>query len=641
VLAPNAQAGFAPGAQQLTGTVPQINVAVDAVDPAGNTAVAWDQVITPGRDQIVGRRIAADGSMGPLLSLSVTGVNSYNPAIAMSRDGHAFVAWGFPTSGASGSSLRGRWINPDGSLGPIVTLLDGSSTEDGVAVHVAIDANDVATVGWFNEAGGGNLIQLRRVGLNSSPSAQLDSSLKVVFGNFVIASLPGGSTFIVTAATTDVLAADGTFGPPRNASTSGNVQTAPTGIAFDSHGDGLIAWRRVTPANLTAEIARRIDPSGTPIGSEIVVDPDTAAFENDPVVAADSGGHFLVGWSTQDHVNAGEAHVRAVNLDGSFADVAHAASGTNEPVPNPRVALDDRGTGLAVYQFGPSNSNFLQGQPLGAGAAPFGGAAQLSSTNIGLDDLAYDPASGVATTVWTQRQVGGSNEALFARRFLEPPVCAGSRARVVQGRPIDVPLNCSGIAVNNALAIVRPKHGTLSAFDTRGMRFHYSPRPGFQGTDSFVYQGLNDGGASAGTTVTIAVGRDTVAPRVLKFTLVRTRHVLKRGKHRRVTHTYSFAFSFSEPSTVRVTIEKPVAGVVRRRRCRRAGPGAKGRHCTLYKTLATFSVRRLNMSATVNVPAGVVRQLAGKRRLRATAIATDDAGNASRPRRISVRFHLG
>jgi hypothetical protein len=169
----------------------------------------------------------------------------------------------------------------------------------------------------------------------------------------------------------------------------------------------------------------------------------------------------------------------------------------------------------------------------------------------------------------------------------------------------------------------------------------YTPKPGYRGSDSFLFQGLNDGGAAANATVHIAVGKDTVRPVVTRLRLRRSRTAgssAELARRRAAKVFYSFKLGYSEPSTAKVRIERPVRGVRKGKRCKLRRRGSRGRPCTLYKRVVLLSSRRLATSATLPVSRKQLAKLAKLRELRASAVATDAAGNASKPRRLKVRF---
>jgi hypothetical protein len=552
----------------LSEPVGQIGATSDAVDPAGNTVAVWMQKGTspPTTPVAMGTRIAADGSLGPLLSLSPPGEEGIYPTVAVAPSGAAFVAWRL---NFAPNWVKGRWINADGSLGPVLTILTGSESEDGVGLRVVVDANGVATVAWYNQATGkSNVVELRRIHSDSTQGAQVTGPLDAANGSFSMAALLGGATFLVSGSVTDVVDAGGTAGAPQDAHTSGTVSTLETGVAFDAQGNGLIAWRRGLEAPW-ALVARRVNSTGAPIGSELEVEPATESFISaTQQIAADSNGHFLVGWFEQDAKNYGHDYVRAVNVDGSFAGGAQAVSELGGGVPY--VALDDRGFGLAAFSFRlvEAPHSLVLGRILGAGAAPLGAITPLSGAEPGgLVSLSNNPANGVATSVWAQTT--GGKEVVMARRYLEPPTCSDTQATILLGQPTAAPLSCTGIGVNGARIVTPPAHGTLGAFSATGPSIAYTPTPGYQGSDSFVYEGQNDGGASNAATVRIAVNAaPTTTPPPLLTSATQSHRAWREGrrlasfsrKHKLPPVGTTFSFTLNEQASVSFAFTQRVGG---------------------------------------------------------------------------------
>lgn len=643
--ASGARAGFAPAPEQLSDPLDGVGHLAVAVAPGGNAIAVWDEIIgqsNPLTLQVRGRRLAPDGTLGPVLPLLSGSDSAVNSDVAVGPNGRAFAVWQVPSPTPGGhSSIKGTWIETDGSLGPIVTVLTASMTEDGVVPHVVVDASGIATVGWENQAQGvGFRTELRRVGPDGSLGTQINTTLSAVP---FMAALPSGATFVIGDpfdGTSVTVAANGNVGTVQTLATSGSASSLEPGIAFDAKGDGLVAWRKGNgPPN--SVMARRIDPTGAPTGPELTVDPTTTNFESaDYRVAVDSSGRFLVAWFKQDSVNSGHAFVRAVNLDGSFPDPPQPVSdlGSGEP----QVALDDRGTGLAAFDFRPPNAtdSTVQGRILGVGAEPVSGFIPLGGS--GGSTVANDPATGVAAVLFLSR--AGGKETVMARRFLEPPTCSDATATVVQGRPVVIPVSCTGLALRAAGVVKQPAHGTVTTVSGQPLSLRYTPTPGFQGSDSFTFAGLSDGGFSAPSTARLTVGRDTVPPVVRSFGFRRTTGSTAsaaRAKTRRPPkNAYSFVLRYSEGSTAQITIQKPTRGVLKGKRCRARRGRARGRSCTLYRRVGLLTSRQLSASATVRVPGKLIARLAKLGSLRATAVATDAAGNKSKPRRLRVRFKV-
>jgi hypothetical protein len=225
---------------------------------------------------------------------------------------------------------------------------------------------------------------------------------------------------------------------------------------------------------------------------------------------------------------------------------------------------------------------------------------------------------------------------------MPPPTCSDSTATVVQGQPIEAPLSCTGLAIEGAQVVEPPLHGETGAFSGNGPTLGYTPTPGFEGTDSFTYVALNDGGGSNVATVEIQVGRDTVKPRITSFRFVQS--VPKPGakssarKPKPKKRIYKFLLRFSELSTTQVVVERPIRGVRKGKRCRKARKGARGKHCTRWQRIGTVSSGSPLSTVTLRAKGKLVKRLRKGGRFRARGTATDRAGNISSQRTLKFRI---
>jgi hypothetical protein len=91
-----------------------------AVAPSGATVAAW--VSCAGSDAIAqARRIAADGTLGPILDLSQAGRRADDPDVAMDAAGNATVVWSDRGQTGTEEIVRARRITATGALEPTVS----------------------------------------------------------------------------------------------------------------------------------------------------------------------------------------------------------------------------------------------------------------------------------------------------------------------------------------------------------------------------------------------------------------------------------------------------------------------------------------------------------------------------------------
>ena len=609
-----AQAGFAPGNDPIVAAEQMAATGFDT-DAQGNSLVAWSQKQTLASPyEVKARRLSAGGTAGPVFDLA-PGEIGYRPELAMTPSGRAFVAWRV-LKGFDPSPLVGRWVEPDGSLGPLLTIVAAEAGAVGaVDPHVAVDPAGVATVSWVNEFG--NTLGLRRV----QPDGTLGAIVPDISGgggvtNPEIAALPNGSTVAIWRSAgieKNVVTAALAFGAPETISLVGTA--ADPEIAVDSIGNGLVTWRQ-SSGEINSARGRLLDPTGAALGAELLIDPPQAGFVGSQVrPAADSAGDFLVTWNRQDAEGDAIVYARGVNSAGAFAGPPQPLSEDGINGSANHSALFDAGLGAALWNASDSSTVF---HTLGRGVdrlgAPISGIGEIFGAGLGVDAVASEPAAGVAAFLIEHGISGSANEAVI-RRYLLPPSCADSSATVVQGRPIAVPAVCSGPAVEAVQVLEQPTHGALGAFDPLTGSFAYAPAPGYAGPDSFAYAASNDGGVSGTARVGIAVGKDTVRPRIKSLKLLR-----KKGRGGKPK--FRFKLLLSEPARGPVRIERLVRDDRGKQRFRKVG-----------RVLA----KKLKLRHTLPVKGKAQAKLRAGGRFRATAVVVDSAFNESKPRRLRFR----
>jgi hypothetical protein len=598
LAAPQARAGFA---SQSTPIVSAVGANASggpvAIGADGTSTVVWDEGPTTGTSSVVkGRTVAATGTPGPVVTLSELGQNSSQATIAGAPDGSSFVAWRERTSPATFTSIKGRWIGAGGALGPIVTILAADSQNDAGELRVVVATDGVASVVWRNQRSP-STFSLRRI----APDGALAPTVPGIGqGNDPVAvALPDGSTLVAWRdgqIKTNVVSPSGTVRGVVNASIECGLCASP-GLAVDREGNGLVAWRRQGPNTFAIE-ARRLTTAGHPTGGVHTVEPLLVPFVGSKVsVAADSNDDFLVTWD-----RAHQGWARRIDSTGTWAGPARQISSSDEArdlVP----VLDDRGTGAAAWHAElPHSEDSVRARLLDASGQAIGGQAEIAPRSSRVE-AASAPAAGLAAFVSTEF-ADASVHHITLSRHLVTPACSSSTATVVQGKPILTPLRCAGPGVESVKIATQPAHGKVGRFGPAGLDLAYAPAPGYSGPDSFSYRAVNDAGESNVATVTIAVGKDTVRPRVTSVALKRGKIV--PGKPRPL----SFALAFSEPARAKVTVRK------------RQRDGT-------FRIVGSIATTRFRLAANPPITGELAKRIRRGGRFRTFAVATDLAANRS------------
>jgi hypothetical protein len=136
------------------------------VEPGGlATIVALSDFGADGTSSLLARRLAADGTLGALhtLSAGVARCSGVGPGTAVSAGGRATIVWGCFTAGSSpDAGVRGRHIGPDDALGPVIELSARGGNLFASTPAVVRDVRRVTASWVFNDAARGR-VQARRV----------------------------------------------------------------------------------------------------------------------------------------------------------------------------------------------------------------------------------------------------------------------------------------------------------------------------------------------------------------------------------------------------------------------------------------------------------------------------------------------
>jgi hypothetical protein len=210
-----------------------------------------------------------------------------------------------------------------------------------------------------------------------------------------------------------------------NAPVPGKRQDEPT-IAMDEHGCFLVAWsdRDGLDGDGMGVFARAFDADGVPQGPDFVATQDVAESQWEPFAAARPGGGFVLGFTGQDD---GDAFLRLFACDGTplSGDVpANAFDSNAQTDPVPAVARD--GTVLAAWiDFGglggPGTGTNIFARLFDASLTPMQPLEFLvnSGTPGGeqREPKTAADALGRFVVVWEDRQADADGIDIHARRF--------------------------------------------------------------------------------------------------------------------------------------------------------------------------------------------------------------------------------
>jgi Ca2+-binding RTX toxin-like protein len=378
-----------------TTTVNSQYAASMAMDADGDFVITWESALQDGNGSgIYAQRYDAAGvEQGTEFRVNATTIdNQSNPAVAMDADGDFVVTWQsslqdgnsegvyaqrYDAAGiALGGEFRVNTATSGAQSNPAVAMdVDGdfivtwqSSLQDGSSFGIYAQMYDAVGV----KLGAEFRVNTVTFDSQSSPAAATDAD-----GNFVISwqsnSQDGSGLGIYAQRYSLAGVALGT--EFRVNSTVANAQDQPA-IAMDRDGDFLIAWRSNQDGVSNDVYAQRYDSVGTPLGGEFRVNTIIVDSQHSPAVAMDADGDFVVAWSSY-----------AQDADGSDVHVR-------------------RYTAAGVAQGGESQVNTET-------------ADEQQNSSVAMD------ADGDFVVTWESLSQDGSNSGVYGQRFNETTVTAG------------------------------------------------------------------------------------------------------------------------------------------------------------------------------------------------------------------------
>jgi hypothetical protein len=418
-----ADVGFSPPAY-LSAPEGSILHAPDAAIGADDTAmVVWSRYLSD-VTRVEAVRIAADGTPGPVLTLSESTEPAWSPKIALDAEGGATAVW---YQGSGSHRIMAVHVSADGVPGPVRALSSGRIPE------VVVDSQGRATVVWYS--GGGVTLRIEGVRLDDHgmpgivrtlsspgeggflPKAAVDSQDRVT-------AVWSGDQYVQSVR----IGADGASEAIRNLSRGTYGQGLPD-VAVDSRDQATAVWQEdvdVADREHQNDWRRvksvRIGSDGVPGTVWTLSGPGQALG---PDVAIDASDRAVVVWEDQLPRAAMLVRVGADGTPGTVRTLGSAVGDMGTPV----VAADRSGGATAVWgetlRMFPTPDGAIRAVHVGPMDA-LGPLQTLPATSDGVyhssPALVIDSHNRV-TVVWKRSDAQGRGRVQMARggEDLEPP----------------------------------------------------------------------------------------------------------------------------------------------------------------------------------------------------------------------------
>jgi Ca2+-binding RTX toxin-like protein len=349
-----------------------------AADGDGNWLVTWESREQDGSGTgIFLQRVDGQGKpLSPILQVNTTTANNQiQPALAVAEDGSFVVAW---TSSSPAGIQAQRFDATGAKLGEEIQVSDAAPSGAFIGnVDVGMDAAGNFTVVWHYSAAG---------------------------------TFPG---FDVYARRFD---ADGAAlsDPFIPATVAADRQSQPV-IAVNADGAQVMAWASNDLDGSGLNIyARRYDADGQAVGGQFLVNTTTAGNQNNPAVAMDAAGNFVIAWDIGGGIYAQRYSAEGGALGGEFR------VGTGTSASSPEIAMRPDGSFFIAWSVagGDGSGSAIFAQRFSATGEAEGGEFRANGATTGSQRSAAIAIAedGRLGAVWDQ----DGDRSVILGRFFNP-----------------------------------------------------------------------------------------------------------------------------------------------------------------------------------------------------------------------------
>jgi hypothetical protein len=422
-----------------------------AVEPDGSFITAWVQSLPgPKSDaNIDARTVDANGNLGPVLTLTKTHGDVRNPRIAIGPDGTATVIWNRNVAPQQ-IALEARRINPDGTLGSVITVSEPN--ERALSTSLATDSAGNTTVAWVHQINDSSVLRVRRIAANGSlgPEQTLTKTVEGRVVGVATAVGPDGRPLVVYDQFGQIkamrLSPSGDPLPGIAQISSTDDTAAYLSAKADAAGVVHVSWGRTAPEPLQT-FARTVAPDGTLGETQTLASNRSTGAE----LAVNAAGDASVAWQDTPKADPVSVQASTIPAGGQPSQVFRVSAFNQYAGLDPQVGIDARGTSMTVWQSDLGAAKLIQAAQFSA-TGTLGNVKTLVSITSDLvasPNVAVNP-DGSALALWWQGNTKATNvtatAALFTPSPGTPPAgsapdprCHGKRANIVgTGRGDDI-----------------------------------------------------------------------------------------------------------------------------------------------------------------------------------------------------------
>jgi hypothetical protein len=364
--------------------------------------------------------------------------NQRESAVAMDADGDFVVVW--ESAGQDGSSygVYAQRYHASGVARGAAFKVNTYTSNNQSNPAVAMDAAGDFVVTWQSEGQDGNGREIYAQRYNTAGAAQgnefrVNTETTGSQSNPAIAMDADGDFVVTWEGPYQDGDGNGIYAQRYNASGSpqgsefrvntytSNNQNNPA-VAMDTDGDFVVIWQSYHDESGRGVYAQRYNASGSPQGSEFRVNTYTSNNQERPAVAMDSDGDFVVTWSSygQDNSRTG-IYAKRYNASGVVQGSEFRVNTyTSSYQSSPAVAMDAAGDFVITWQSEQDGDDYgIYAQRYSATGAVQGSEFQVNTYTSFYQSnsaVAMD-ADGDFVVTWQSRYQDGDEYGVYAQQY--------------------------------------------------------------------------------------------------------------------------------------------------------------------------------------------------------------------------------
>ena len=400
-----------PGGRSIEDTDTSVGAPQIAVDPDGNAIAVWSQ--RDAQNQNISSiwansYVPGDGWGAANLIEADNVVDARDPQIAMDASGNAIAVW-TQWNGATTTVWSNRYVPVNGWGNAVMIETIGSGSPDTPQIAMDANGNGIAVwMQWSSDATRG-IWANRNVAGNWSGATQIVpvADIADVYGLRIVADSVGNAIAVWSLYDDDLFienvwinryVAGAAWSGAELIETQDDGDTYDPEIAINANGDAVAVWSQWDggPDSIWTS---RFTLAGGSWSSPALLDSDAFSAS----VAIDANGNAIAVWAAYDDVT-GRSDIYASRYAAGWSEAQRVESYDGGNAGEPRIALDARGNGIAVWSqrlggFGPTAiaaNRYVPGSGWGSDAP-----IQQNPANGSRPEIAVD-GYGNMVVVWEQ-----------------------------------------------------------------------------------------------------------------------------------------------------------------------------------------------------------------------------------------------